>query len=58
MLQSKGLHGVCQVVGEAQAPFGGLTSKLQEPLISVRQDKQSRTGAIKPHAIRIEEGKA
>ncbi|XP_062340291.1 protein PRRC2B [Osmerus eperlanus] len=57
-MKSKGLHGVCQVVGEAQAPLGGLTSKLQEPLISGRQDKQSRTGAIKPHAIRVEEGKA
>ncbi|XP_035996117.1 protein PRRC2B isoform X1 [Fundulus heteroclitus] len=37
---------------------GGMTSKLQEPLPSTGQAKPARTGAIKPQAVKVEEGKA
>lgn len=58
VLQSTTLREVRQAVGEGKAPSGGMTSKLQEPLPPTGQGKPARTGAIKPQAVKVEEGKA
>lgn len=47
-----------KALGEGKAPSVGLTSKLQEPLPTTGQAKPARTGAIKPQAVKAEEGKA
>lgn len=52
------MREVLKVVGEGKAPSSGMTSKLQEPLPSLGQAKPARTGAIKPQAVKVEEGKA
>ncbi|KAM6986057.1 protein PRRC2B [Aplochiton taeniatus] len=60
-MKSKALREVRQSVGEGKVlPSGGMTSKLQEPLPTEPsgQGKPARTGAIKPQAIKVEEGKA
>ena len=57
-MQNKTLREVRKVVGEGKSPSGGMTSKLQEPLPSTGQAKPARSGAIKPQAIKVEEGKA
>lgn len=44
--------------GEGKTAPGAMTSKLPEPLPSVGHAKPARTGAIKPQAIKVEEGKA
>uniref|UniRef100_H3DN14 Proline rich coiled-coil 2B n=1 Tax=Tetraodon nigroviridis TaxID=99883 RepID=H3DN14_TETNG len=56
--QNKTIREVRKSVGEGKAPSGGMTSKLQEPLPSTGQAKPARTGAIKPQAVKVEEGKA
>lgn len=45
-------------VGEGKTGPGAMTSKLPEPLPSAGQAKPARTGAIKPQAVKVEEGKA
>ncbi|XP_017263270.1 protein PRRC2B isoform X3 [Kryptolebias marmoratus] len=57
-MKSKALREVRKAMGEGKSPSGGLTSKLQEPLTSAGQAKPARTGAIKPQAVKVEEGKA
>lgn len=57
-MQSKTLRDMCKVVGEGKSPAGGMTSKIQEPLPSTGQARPARTGAIKPQAVKVEEGKA
>ncbi|KAF3701971.1 Protein PRRC2B HLA-B-associated transcript 2-like 1 Proline-rich coiled-coil protein 2B [Channa argus] len=57
-MKNKTLREVRKVVGEGKTPSGGMTSKLQEPLPSTGQAKPARTGAIKPQAVKVEEGKA
>lgn len=52
------MRDVRKAVGEGKTPPGGMTSKLQEPLSSTGQAKPARTGAIKPQAVKVEEGKA
>lgn len=52
------MRDVRKAVGEGKVPSGGMTSKLQEPLPSSGQAKPARTGAIKPQAVKVEEGKA
>ncbi|TNM92368.1 hypothetical protein fugu_019380 [Takifugu bimaculatus] len=56
--QNKSIREVRKAVGEGKAPSGGMTSKLQEPLPPTGQAKPARTGAIKPQAVKVEEGKA
>lgn len=57
-MQNKIIREVRKAVGEGKTPSGGMTSKLLEPLPSTGQAKPARTGAIKPQAIKVEEGKA
>lgn len=57
-VQNKTIREVRKAVGEGKTPSGGMTSKLQEPLPSTGQAKPARTGAIKPQAVKVEEGKA
>ncbi|XP_028273198.1 protein PRRC2B isoform X5 [Parambassis ranga] len=58
-MKSKTMREVRKAVGEGKTPPGGMTSKLQESLPSVAgQAKPARTGAIKPQAVKVEEGKA
>ncbi|KAK2819235.1 hypothetical protein Q5P01_024796 [Channa striata] len=57
-MKNKTLREVRKVVGEGKTSSGGMTSKLQEPLPSTGQAKPARTGAIKPQAVKVEEGKA
>ncbi|XP_027880744.1 protein PRRC2B isoform X1 [Xiphophorus couchianus] len=59
-MKSKALREVRKAVGEGKSPPhpGDMTSKLQEPLHSTGQTKPARTGAIKPQAVKVEEGKA
>ncbi|XP_034997242.2 protein PRRC2B isoform X4 [Hippoglossus stenolepis] len=57
-MKNKTLREVRKAVGEGKTPSGGMTSKLQEPLPSMGQAKPARTGAIKPQAVKVEEGKA
>ncbi|XP_029921950.1 protein PRRC2B isoform X3 [Myripristis murdjan] len=57
-MKNKTIREVRKAVGEGKAPSGGMTSKLQEPLPSTGQAKPARTGAIKPQAVKVEEGKA
>ncbi|XP_060917840.1 protein PRRC2B isoform X4 [Labrus mixtus] len=58
-MKNKTLRDVRTAVGEIKTPPGGMTSKLQEPpLPSTGQAKPARTGAIKPQAVKVEEGKA
>ncbi|XP_015247609.1 PREDICTED: protein PRRC2B isoform X2 [Cyprinodon variegatus] len=57
-MKSKALREVRKAVGEGKSPPGGMTSKLQEPLPTMGQAKPARTGAIKPQAVKVEEGKA
>ncbi|XP_015798308.3 protein PRRC2B isoform X2 [Nothobranchius furzeri] len=57
-MKSKALREVRKAVGEGKSPSGAMTSKLQEPLASTGQGKPARTGAIKPQAVKVEEGKA
>lgn len=52
------MRDVRKAVGEGKTPSGAMTSKLQEPLTSTGQAKPARTGAIKPQAVKVEEGKA
>ncbi|KAK7896566.1 hypothetical protein WMY93_021891 [Mugilogobius chulae] len=54
---TKTIRDVRKAVGEGKVPPVGLTSKLQEPL-PTGQAKPARTGAIKPQAVKVEEGKA
>ncbi|XP_033845076.1 protein PRRC2B isoform X2 [Periophthalmus magnuspinnatus] len=56
-MKTKTIRDVRKAVGEGKAPPVGLTSKLQEPL-PTGQAKPARTGAIKPQAVKVEEGKA
>ncbi|XP_006789068.1 protein PRRC2B isoform X1 [Neolamprologus brichardi] len=57
-MKNKTIRDVRKAVGEGKTPSGGMTSKLQEPLPSTGQAKPARTGAIKPQAVKVEEGKA
>lgn len=57
-LQNKTIRDVRKAVGEGKTPSGAMTSKLQEPLPSAGHAKPARTGAIKPQAVKVEEGKA
>ncbi|XP_019937541.2 protein PRRC2B isoform X7 [Paralichthys olivaceus] len=57
-MKNKTLREVRKAVGEGKTTSGGMTSKLQEPLPSMGQAKPARTGAIKPQAVKVEEGKA
>lgn len=57
-VQNKTMREVRKAVGEGKTPSGAMTSKLQEPLPSTGQAKPARTGAIKPQAVKVEEGKA
>ncbi|XP_032395776.1 protein PRRC2B isoform X1 [Etheostoma spectabile] len=57
-MKNKTMREVRKAVGEGKTPAGGMTSKLQEPLTSTGQAKPARTGAIKPQAVKVEEGKA
>lgn len=57
-VQNKTIRDVRKAVGEGKTTTGGMTSKLQEPLPSTGQAKPARTGAIKPQAVKVEEGKA
>ncbi|XP_078141974.1 protein PRRC2B isoform X3 [Centroberyx gerrardi] len=57
-MKNKTMRDVRKAVGEGKAPSGGMTSKLQEPHPSAGQAKPARTGAIKPQAVKVEEGKA
>ncbi|XP_056873914.1 protein PRRC2B isoform X3 [Takifugu flavidus] len=57
-MKNKSIREVRKAVGEGKAPSGGMTSKLQEPLPPAGQAKPARTGAIKPQAVKVEEGKA
>ncbi|TMS08249.1 Protein PRRC2B [Larimichthys crocea] len=57
-MKNKTMREVRKAVGEGKTPSGGMTSKLQEPLPSTGQAKPARTGAIKPQAVKVEEGKA
>uniref|UniRef100_A0AAV2IRB5 BAT2 N-terminal domain-containing protein n=1 Tax=Knipowitschia caucasica TaxID=637954 RepID=A0AAV2IRB5_KNICA len=54
-MKTKTIRDVRKAVGEVKAPSVGLTSKHQEPLPG--QAKPARTGAIKPQAVKVEEGK-
>lgn len=56
-MKTKTIRDVRKAV-EGKAPPVGLTSKLQEPLPPAGQAKPARTGAIKPQAVKVEEGKA
>lgn len=58
IVQNKSIREVRKAVGEGKTPSGGMTSKLQEPLPPAGQAKPARTGAIKPQAVKVEEGKA
>lgn len=57
-MKTKTIRDVRKALGEGKAPSVGLTSKLQEPLPTTGQAKPARTGAIKPQAVKAEEGKA
>ncbi|XP_019908892.2 protein PRRC2B isoform X2 [Esox lucius] len=58
-MKSKDLQEVRQLVGEGKTQSGGMmTSKLQERLPGWQVKPAPRTGAIKPQAIKVEEGKA
>ncbi|XP_058472607.1 protein PRRC2B isoform X7 [Solea solea] len=57
-MKNKTMRDVRKAVGEGKTPSVGMTSKLQEPLSSMGQVKPARTGAIKPQAVKLEEGKA
>lgn len=57
-VQNKTIRDVRKAVGEGKTTTGGMTSELQEPLPSTGQAKPARTGAIKPQAVKVEEGKA
>ncbi|XP_059213696.1 LOW QUALITY PROTEIN: protein PRRC2B [Centropristis striata] len=57
-MKNKTMREVRKAVGEGKTTPGGMTSKLQEPLPSTGQAKPARTGAIKPQAVKVEEGKA
>ncbi|XP_040914533.1 protein PRRC2B isoform X3 [Toxotes jaculatrix] len=57
-MKNKTIREVRKAVGEGKTPSGGMTSKHQEPLPSTGQAKPARTGAIKPQAVKVEEGKA
>ncbi|KAM9735385.1 protein PRRC2B isoform 5-T5 [Menidia menidia] len=57
-MKSKALREVRKAVGEGKSPPGSMSSKLQDPLPSTGQTKPARTGAIKPQAVKLEEGKA
>lgn len=52
------MRDVRKAVVEGKTPPGAMTSKLPEPLPSAGQAKPARTGAIKPQAVKVEEGKA
>lgn len=56
--QAKTMRDVRKAMGEGKTPPGAMTSKLPEPLPSAGQAKPARTGAIKPQAVKVEEGKA
>lgn len=56
--QVNGMRDVRKAVCEGKMAPGAITSKLPEPLPSAGQAKPARTGAIKPQAIKVEEGKA
>ncbi|CAM9139893.1 unnamed protein product [Lampetra planeri] len=56
--ENKPMRDVRKAVGEGKTPSGAMTSKLQEALTSTGQAKPARTGAIKPQAVKVEEGKA
>ncbi|XP_068429563.1 protein PRRC2B isoform X4 [Clinocottus analis] len=57
-MKNKTMREVRKAVGEGKTPSGGMTSKLQEPLPPTGQAKPARSGAIKPQAVKVEEGKA
>ncbi|XP_068190252.1 protein PRRC2B isoform X2 [Antennarius striatus] len=58
-MKNKTIRDVRKAVGEGKTPPGAtMTSKLQEPLPPPGPAKPARTGAIKPQAIKVEEGKA
>uniref|UniRef100_A0A3Q2YE94 Proline rich coiled-coil 2B n=1 Tax=Hippocampus comes TaxID=109280 RepID=A0A3Q2YE94_HIPCM len=57
-MKCKPVREVRIAVGEGQVPTGGMTSKLQDSLTSAGHTKLPRTGAIKPQAVKVEEGKA
>lgn len=52
------MRDVRKAVVEGKTPPGAMTSKHPEPLPSAGQAKPARTGAIKPQAVKVEEGKA
>lgn len=56
--QVKSMRDVRKAAGEGKTAPGAMTSKLPEPLPSAGQAKPARTGAIKPQAVKVEEGKA
>ncbi|XP_034048241.1 protein PRRC2B isoform X3 [Thalassophryne amazonica] len=57
-MKNKTTRDVRKAVGEGKVPPVGMSSKLQEPLHSTGPAKPARTGAIKPQAVKVEEGKA
>ncbi|XP_068608646.1 protein PRRC2B [Brachionichthys hirsutus] len=57
-MKNKSMREVRKAVGEGKMPSVAMTIKLQEPLPPTGQAKPARTGAIKPQAIKVEEGKA
>lgn len=57
-MKTKTIRDVRKAVCEGKAPAVGLASKLPEPLPTAGQAKPARTGAIKPQAVKVEEGKA
>ncbi|XP_076020368.1 protein PRRC2B isoform X3 [Genypterus blacodes] len=57
-MKNKTMRDVRKAVGEGKTSSGGMTSKLQDALPSAGQAKPARTGAIKPQAVKMEEGEA
>ncbi|XP_053710096.1 protein PRRC2B isoform X1 [Synchiropus splendidus] len=57
-MKSKTMRDARKALVEVKTPTGTLTSALQDSLTSTGQAKPARTGAIKPQAVKVEEGKA
>ncbi|KAL6096806.1 prrc2b [Pungitius sinensis] len=57
-MKNKTMREVRKAVGEAKTTSGAMTSKFQEPPPSTGHAKPARSGAIKPQAVKVEEGKA
>ncbi|KAM9820592.1 protein PRRC2B [Neosynchiropus ocellatus] len=57
-MKGKTMRDARKALVEVKTPSGTLTSTLQDSLASTGQAKPARTGAIKPQAVKVEEGKA